>query len=80
MSEHVKHFEPKIKKLQEKYRAMAAEDLPGILLGFIHRPGWTTLIDVQFVDAMLDSVADHLEGVDKTHKALVKIADQIGKK
>jgi hypothetical protein len=79
MENHAKHFEPKVKNLQSKFKTLAQDDLPGILLGFTHRPGWTTLIDIQFVDAMLDSITHHLEGVEKAHKALVHIADQIGK-
>lgn len=79
MSDHAKELEPKIRRIQQCLSKMATENQSDRLLQITRRPGWTTLREVQFVDAMLDSLAHHLEGVDRTHRELVNIADQIGK-
>ena len=78
MSEHVKQLEPKIRKIQEHIKRMGTEDQADLLWQIIHRPGWTTIIEGQFVAAMLDSVTQHLEAADKTHRTLVSIAEKVG--
>jgi len=79
MSEHAKELEPKIRKIQERISNMTTENQSDRLLQIIHKPGWTTLREVQFVQASLDSIGYHLEGVERAHRALVAIADQIGR-
>jgi hypothetical protein len=59
---------------------MTKENHAEQLLQIIHRPGFTTVLDVQFVHALLDSVTNHLDVVDRTHRALVTIAEQIAPK
>jgi hypothetical protein len=79
MSEHAKELEPKIRKVQDHIARMAQENQAALLPPIIHRPGWTTLPEVLFVHAMLDSLTRQLEEVDRTHRALVSIADKIGR-
>ena len=79
MSDHAKELEPKIRKLQEQLSRMLSEKRGEQLLQIIHRPGFTTPQEAQFVHAMLDSLAYHLEGVHRAQRALVSIADLIGR-
>jgi hypothetical protein len=76
MSEHAKVLEPKIQKIHDRLKKLAADDR---LLQIIQRPGFTTKRESEFVHAMLDSVGHHLEGIERAHTALITIADQIGR-
>ena len=55
MSEHAKTFEPKIRALQEGLKKITSENNTEQLLLIIHRPGFTTPQEAEFVHAMLDS-------------------------
>lgn len=79
MSEHAKTLEPKIRALQEGLKTTASEINTEQLLLIIHRPGFTTPQEAEFVHAMLDSLAHRIEGVGRTHRALVAAADKIGR-
>lgn len=78
MSDHIKELEPKIRKIQEHINRMAKENQADLLWQITHRPGWTTIIEVQFVNAILDSVSQQLEAADKAHRTLVSIAEKVG--
>ncbi|MBV8362463.1 MAG: hypothetical protein JO189_31695 [Deltaproteobacteria bacterium] len=79
MSDHAKEFEPKIRKIQEQLNRMVSEKHGEHLLEIVRRPGFTTPQEAQFVHAMLDALGHHLEGIDRAQRALVSIADQIGR-
>jgi len=79
MSEHAKELEPKVRQLHERLSRLVPEEHTEQLLQIIRRPGFTTPREAQFVHAMLDSLNHHLEGVESAHRALVSIADQIGR-
>jgi hypothetical protein len=79
VSEHAKELEPKIRNIKEQLKRMTSEDHSERLLQIIHRPGWTTPQEAKLVHAMLDSVAHHIEGVDRAQRALVAAAEKIGK-
>ncbi len=76
MSEHAKTVEPKIRAIQEALNKITPHTEE--LLGIIYRPGWTTPRELEFVHAMLDSLAHQIEGVDHAHQALVAVANKIG--
>lgn len=78
MSEHAKTLEPKIRALQEGLKTTASEINTEQLLLIIHRPGFTTPQEAEFVHA-IDSLAHRIEGVGRTHRALVAAADKIGR-
>lgn len=78
MSDHIKELEPKIRKIQDHITRMAKENQSDLLLQIIHRPGWTSIAEVLFVTAMLDSVTQQLEAADKAHRILVSIAEKVG--
>lgn len=78
MSDHIKELEPKIRKIQDHIAKMAKENQADLLWQIIHRAGWTTIIETQFVNAMLDSVSQQLEAADKAHRTLVSIAEKVG--
>jgi hypothetical protein len=79
MSEHTKTIEPKIRALQEQLKKISSEKNTEQLITIIHRPGWTTVREAEFVHAMLDSLAHQIEGVNRAHQALVTVADKIGR-
>jgi hypothetical protein len=77
MSEHAKDLEPKIRRLQELSRR-ASETHAEALWQIIHRPGWTTLREVELVHVTLDSAVSQLEGLEQTLRALIAVAEKIG--
>jgi hypothetical protein len=79
MSEHAKQLEPKIHRIKEQLKKVTSENHSERLLQIIHRPGWTTPQEAKLVHALLDSVAHHLEGIDRTQRVLIAVADEIGK-
>ena len=78
MNDHVETLEPKIRALQAGLNKIALDKRTEQLLVIIHKPGWTTPQEIEFVHAALDSLAHQIEGVDRAHEALVTIADKIG--
>jgi polysaccharide deacetylase 2 family uncharacterized protein YibQ len=44
----------------------------------MHRPGWTTVIEVAFVDAALTSMQSQVESVTAQFRRLTEIAQRIG--
>jgi hypothetical protein len=78
MNEHTKTLEPKIRAIQEQLKQISSEKNTEQLITIIHRPGWTTVREAEFVHAMLDSLAHQVEGVSRAHGALVTVADKIG--
>jgi hypothetical protein len=72
-----------IAKLQEKVRrlehsAAAFQELCTVLPPIMHRPGWTTVIEVAFVDAALTSMQSQVESVTAQFRRLTEIAQRIG--
>jgi hypothetical protein len=80
MSEHARTLEPKIRALQDGLKKITSQNNTDQLLTIIHRPGFTTPQEAEFVHAMLDSLAHQVEGIDRAHQALVAAADKIGRK
>jgi hypothetical protein len=50
-----------------------------LLLTFIHRPGWTTLREEEFVRAYITTLHNQANALHSGFEALVKVADKIGK-
>jgi hypothetical protein len=79
MSEHAKTLEPKIRALHEELKKIASEGSTEQLITIIHRPGFTTPREAEFVHAMLDSLQHQIEGVHRALQALITVADKIGR-
>jgi hypothetical protein len=77
MSEHAKTLEPKIRALQEGLKKISSQTEKLVVI--IHRPGFTTPQEAEFVHAMLDSLAHQVEGVDRGYQTLVAVADKVGR-
>jgi hypothetical protein len=68
---------PEIQEIQDKLKKMAAGNHAKQLLEIIHRKGWTDT-QAHLVRVMLDSVVHQLEGIERTQKALIEAAEEIG--
>ena len=79
MSDHVKALEPKIRNMQALHSKIVSENHAEQLLLVIRRPGWTTPQEAQLVHAVIDSLTYQMEGIDRTQRALLAVAEQIGK-
>jgi len=71
-------LEPEIRKIQEQLQRMSSQNYADQLLKIIHRTGWTDT-QAHLVRVMLDSVAQQLDGIDRSQRALIQAANEIGK-
>jgi CHAD domain-containing protein len=49
------------------------------LLQMMHRPGWTTKREEEFVHAQVEGMHSHVANLHKAFDALIAIADKIGR-
>jgi len=71
-----------IGKLEERIRGIdkkmkRTESLYEILNPIIHRPGWTTLAEVQFMNLALDALESHADGLTKLQTQLIQAANAV---
>jgi hypothetical protein len=79
MAHDIQHLERKIRALGDVIAKTAEHKHDEQLLTYIHRPGWTTLIENELVNAQLDALHNHATALDAGLESLVKIADKIGR-
>ena len=68
---------PEIHEMQDKIKKLAANNHAKQLLEIINRKGLTDT-QAHLVRVMLDSVVHQLEGIERTQKALIEAAEEIG--
>ncbi len=78
MAHDIAKLERKIRTLGESIAKTAQHKHDEILLGYTHRPGWTTLIENELVHAHLDMLQTHATALAVGFDALTKIANKIG--
>ncbi len=78
MAHDIAKLERKIRALGETIAKTAQRKHDEMLLGYTHRPGWTTLVENELVNAQLDMLQTHATALAAGFEALVKIADKIG--
>jgi hypothetical protein len=74
---HVQHLEKKIDALTGQLAALGnAQHLKELLL-IIHRPGWTTIAEVAFVNAILDNIGAQVHTLDRLQAELVAASRKV---
>ena len=71
-------LEGQIQALKTSHAALASGDSLDELLKIIHRPGWTTLAELAFVQAGLQSIRAQTAQLKTFTEGLVGAAKQVG--
>ncbi len=79
MAHDIQHLERKIRALGDVIAKTAGKKHDEMLIGFTHRPGWTTLIENELVNAQLDVLHSQATTLAAGLESLVKAADKIGR-
>jgi hypothetical protein len=80
MTHDIVALERKLRALGDATAKLAEAKYMDQLIPIIHRPGWTTVHEAALVHLLADTLQHKIDGIHQTYDALVKIADQIGKK
>jgi hypothetical protein len=80
MAHDIAGLERKIRTLKEAISKLHDADYTGVLTGIVHRPGWTTVRELEFVLAAVENTQNQVGTLHKSLDALVTIADKIGDK
>ncbi len=70
--QHVLHLETKIKRLREQLTNTATKGDLEELITIIHRPGFTSVAESMFANAIVDALLAHTETIAALKSALVK--------
>ena len=71
-------LETRIKKLRRAIAAMSVSTDLDELLKVIHRPGWTTPAEMQFVVTMLALIADQVMALEALSAGLLSASKAVG--
>ncbi len=70
--QHILRLETKIKRLREQLTNTANKGDLEELITIIHRPGFTSVAESLFANAVVDALLAHTETIDALKSALVK--------
>ncbi|WGJ14693.1 hypothetical protein QEV83_19095 [Methylocapsa sp. D3K7] len=73
-------LEGKILDLNDAIRKVHDAKHAELLIGFIRRPGWTTVAENELVQAHLENLHSQVSNLHKSLDSLTKAADKVGKK
>jgi hypothetical protein len=74
---HVQHLEKKIEALIDQLAALGNAQHLKELIRIIHQPGWTTVAEVAFVNAILDNIGAQAHVLDRMQAELVAASRKV---
>jgi len=75
---YVQRFEQKLRQVRQAVANLPSDDFHEQLLGVIHRPGWTTIAEGMFFEAILDSMLAQTQNLAKLHQQLMNASGAVG--
>jgi hypothetical protein len=75
---HIDELDRRLRGLKVTFADLRAEDDFDELINIIHRPGWTTLPDVLFVNALIDAAERSAENAQALRQTLLAGARLVG--
>jgi hypothetical protein len=75
--EHVAHIERRLRALADSFSDAAASDDFDELFKLIHFPGWTTPVEIEFVNSLIDATERSLAGAVQLRAELLSSARAI---
>jgi len=76
--QHIDELDRRLRDLSAAFVGLGASDDFEELFRIIHNPGWTTLIDVQFMNALVDAAQRSADDARHLRAALLEGARAIG--
>ena len=78
---HVQRFEKKLSAIKQAVASLPGNNLHNELFTIIHRPGWTTLAEGLFFEALADSIlTPQTQHVAQLHQQLKAASQAVGQK
>jgi hypothetical protein len=76
-TDHIARYEKKIHDVRSAVAQLPQEDYYTNLLGIIHRPGWTSVAEGLYFEALVDTIHAHTLQLAELHKRLAAAADAV---
>ena len=76
-TDHIQRFEKKLGAVKQAVASLPGEQYHTDLLNIIHRPGWTTIAEGMFFEAMLDSMLAHTQHIAQLHQQLKAASEAV---
>ena len=77
-AEHVARHERKVTLAREALASLPGGDYYDQLWQVIHRPGWTTIAEGLYFEALVDSITTHAQTLNQLHQQLLKASLAVG--
>jgi 3-methyladenine DNA glycosylase/8-oxoguanine DNA glycosylase len=77
-SAHVQRFEKKLHSIRQAVSSLPGDDFHNTLIGVIHRPGWTTIAEGMFFEALADAILTQTQHLAQLHQQLKAASDAVG--
>lgn len=74
---HIARYEKKILEAQQAVSQLPGDDYYGNLLGVIHRPGWTTIAEGLFFEALVDTIHARARELADLHIRLKEASESV---
>jgi|GEM_PF-2054563 len=78
LASHVARYEKKLLDAQQAIAHLPGDDFYTGLLGIIHRPGWTTIAEGLFFEALVDNIQAHTQHLAELHTRLRAASEAVG--
>jgi 3-methyladenine DNA glycosylase/8-oxoguanine DNA glycosylase len=75
---HIERFTRKLNAVKQAVASLPGDDFHNGLITVIHRPGWTTIAEGLFFEALADSILAQTQHVAQLHQQLKAAAEAVG--
>ena len=76
---HVERFTKKLQAVRQAIASLPGDDFHQQLLIVIHRPGWTTIAEGMFFEALADSILAQTQHLTELHQQLMAASEAVGR-
>jgi hypothetical protein len=77
-SAHVERFTKKLHSVRQAIANLPGDDFHQQLITVIHRPGWTTIAEGMFFEALADSILAQTQHLAQLHQQLKAASEAVG--
>jgi len=75
---HVERFTQKLRAVRQAVASLPGDDFHTQLITVIHRPGWTTIAEGMFFEALADSILAQTQHLAQLHQQLKAASEAVG--
>jgi hypothetical protein len=75
---HVDRFTQKLRAVRQAVASLPGDDFHNQLIQVIHRPGWTTIAEGMFFEALADSILAQTQHLSQLHQQLKAASEAVG--